>query len=199
MARAKQLERLLEDTLERRREELLRVVLPGGKGRPKTLSRRMRDRRASELVQLAEEILVRRLGKRAFAARVYRRHLKHVRGGDEKRFWQLYDWASRTMRRPIVYSFWQDHTSLYVGKGASYRRLKNYRRTTLLRDADSVEIWEIRTRRLLPSSECLAIHYFVPLHNEYKAARRKWTSKCPVCEKKRDFKQQLKSLLRLKG
>ena len=110
----------------------------------------------------------------------------------------MFNWAERSLRGPIVYSFWRGRKCLYVGKGKSYRRLHSYKKSIYLSSGSSLEVWQIRTKRALPRAECLAVHLFAPRDNEKKAARVKWGSKCPICRKHDLIRDEISSLLRLK-
>jgi hypothetical protein len=111
----------------------------------------------------------------------------------------MFQWARRKLRGPIVYSFWKGKSCLYVGKGKSYRRLRSYKKTIFLRPGHSLEVWQVKTKRALPSAECLAIHLFSPRYNENKPARVKWGGKCPICRMHDFVQEEISSLLRLKG
>jgi hypothetical protein len=190
---------LLDELLERRTAAIRGIVVGREQGAPKQFTRKVRDRLKRELLETASRLLVRERAKREFARVFIQRRLKQINGfGPEDRFDRMFEWAGRKVRGPIVYSFWSGRKCLYVGKGKSYKRLRNYRNTLYLRPGCSLELWQITSRRALPSAECLAIHLFSPRANKNKAARVKWGSKCPICRKHDQIQAEIGSLLRLK-
>jgi hypothetical protein len=189
----------LRRLMERRTDAIRRIVIPS-KGTPQKMDRKIRDRLRVDLLDSASQILVRERAKKEFQRLTGQRRLHFISGrGVENRFSDLYFWARSNLRGPIIYSFWKGRKCLYVGKGKSHRRLRGYRNSHYLIAADSVRVWQVRSRNKLPGAECLAVHLFNPTKNTNKPARVKWGRKCPICRRHDELKSDLDSLLRLKA
>jgi len=199
MAHATEFLHLLDDAIERRVQSIRRLVVPG-LGAPKLFTKLIRNRMRNRLLESATAILVRKIASKEFKKLVKRRRLRSIQGyGLDGRFEHIYRWARRMLRGPIVYAFWSDGKCLYVGKGESYKRLKAYKKSAYLYQAGHLETWQIKTISRLPAAEGLAIHLHDPRDNKKKAAKKKWGRKCPVCIRHDELKDELNSLLRLKG
>jgi hypothetical protein len=200
MALTRKFRDLLDELLDRRTAVVRGIVVGREQGKPKQFTKRIRDRLRRELLETASQLLVRQRAKREFRELFTRRRLRQLKGfGYDDRFDHMFDWAERELRGPIVYSFWRGRKCLYVGKGKTYRRLGSYKKSIYLRPGSSLEVWQVRTKRALPSAECLAVHLFAPRDNEKKAARVKWGSKCPICRMHDLIRAEISSLLRLRG
>lgn len=192
--------RVLDDVLERRTEQLRRVVISGDQGAPKKYTRAIRDKLKKKLLLAASEVLVHEHADSEFAKTFVRRRLRFINGfGIHDRFDRLIGWARRKTRGPIVYAFWRGKKCLYVGKGKSYRRLRHYEKSIYLKEARALEVWQMRTKSQLPRAECLAIHLFEPRDNKQKkAAKVKWGKKCPICKRHDEVASEINAILRLK-
>ncbi len=189
----------LRRLMERRTDAIRRIVIPS-KGIPKKMDRKIRDRLRVDLLDSASQILVKESAKKEFKKLISRRRLHFISGwGIENRFSDLYSFARRNLKGPIIYSFWKGRKCLYVGKGKSHRRLRGYRNSHYLIAADSVRVRSVKSRNKLPSAECLAVHLFNPTKNTNKPAKVKWGRKCPICKRHDELKSDLDSLLRLKA
>jgi len=190
--------RLLDDLQQRRAGKLRRMVVGGTKGPKREFSGKVRSKLTRKMMDAAGEVLVRRYARPEFRKTIGRGRQRHIKGhGIKKRFDCIWEWAKRKLDGPIVYTFWRGKKCLYAGKGNSYRRLWSYRKTIYLKEADLLEVWEVKKREL-PKVECLAVHLFEPRYNEVKPARVKYSKKCPVCQRLRKIKRELRSLFRLK-
>jgi len=148
---------------------------------------------------VASQILVRRVAKRAFRDIADRRQLHFVKGrGLLARGADLLEWAGRKLDGPIVYVFWRGKRCLYVGKGNSPRRLRNYQKSAYVIQATCVEVFEISSRSHLARAECLATHLFMPRDNKVKAAKVKWGKACPVCKQHDGIHRTLRDLFRMR-
>jgi hypothetical protein len=183
----------------RRTQEIRQVIVPSI-GAPRKFSKRIRDKLRKQLILSAVHILTRKRAKNDFKKLVVRRRLRTLKGwGIRDRFDRTYSWAETRLRGPIVYAFWRRGKCLYVGKGKSHKRLRHYKSHIYLYKATQLEVWQIKNKKSLPSAECLAQHLFIPHYNDYKAATKKWTSKCPICRRRHELRAQLNSLLSLKS
>jgi hypothetical protein len=191
--------RVLDDAVERRTEQLRRLVVSPNQGAPKKYTRTIRDRLKKRILLAASAVLVNEHAEHEIAKTVLRRRLRFIKGfGLTNRFDRLYGWAERKLQGPIVYAFWRGKKCLYVGKGKSYRRLKHYDKSVYLWHASALEVWQIKSKSQLPRAECLAIHLFKPRDNKQKkAAKVKWGKVCPICKRHDEIASATSSLLRL--
>lgn len=197
MSLAKQFSNKLEALWKRRTAELRSIVIPQGVGQPLAFSPQVRDRLINDLLDDASEILVKRDARAEFKKTYQSRHLKKIKGhGLLKRGKNLVSWAGSSLKGPIIYAFWSGSKCLYLGKGKSWRRLKNYDKSAYLLSANSVEVFCISTKNQLGKAECLATHLFEPRDNQVKAARVKWGKECPVCREHDRVRDKLKDLFR---
>jgi hypothetical protein len=110
----------------------------------------------------------------------------------------LVEWAEAKLDGPIIYVFWRGKCCLYVGKGITSRRLRNYRKSAYLLQATRVEVFEITHRSQLACAECLATHLFRPRDNRVKAAKVKWGKSCPICKQHDAVRSELRDLFRMR-
>lgn len=190
---------VLDDAVERRTEQLRRLVISPNQGAPKKYTRTVRDRLKKKILLAASAVLVNEYATKELAKTVVRRRLRFIKGhGLTDRFDRLYRWAERKLDGPIVYAFWRGRKCLYVGKGKSRRRLRHYDKSVYLWHANALEVWQIKSKNRLPRAECLAIHLFKPRDNKQKkAAKVKWGKACPICKLHDDIAIATNSLLRL--
>lgn len=191
----------LDEALERRTEQLRRLIVPSDQGAPMKYTKKIRDKMKRKLLLTASEVLVHEHAEKEFAKAVREKHLRFIRGfGLQDRFDRIYRWAHKTFDGPLVYAFWRGRQCLYVGKGKSYRRLKHYEKSVYLIHADCIEAWEVNGKANLPRAECLAIHLFSPRDNKQKkAAKVKWGKSCPICERHDEAASEIAGLLKLKA
>lgn len=191
--------RVLDDAVERRTEQLRRLVVAPNQGAPKKYTRTIRDRLKKKILLAASAVLVNEHAETELAKTAVRRRLRFIKGfGLTDRFDRLYRWAERKLDGPIVYAFWRGKKCLYVGKGKSLRRLRHYDKSVYLWHANALEVWEIKSKNQLPRAECLAIHLFKPRDNKQKkAAKVKWGKVCPICKRHDKIASETNSLLRL--
>ena len=199
MALAKQFTTKLDKLWHRRTAAVRALVVPHGRGKVATFTRRKREQLVGEILDVASQILVRRIAKRSFADTTKRRHLHFVSGrGLLGRSADLVDWADRKLDGPIIYVFWRGKRCLYVGKGKSSRRLRGYQKSAYLLQATRVEVFAITSRSQLARAECLATHLFRPRDNKVMAAKVKWGKACPVCKHHDVVRQELRDLFRMR-
>jgi len=196
----KKFRRLLSDLWARRTRNLLKAVAGSKVASKKKFSKPIRDRFVRRMLEAAHDTLVLRIGRKEYARLYHGRHRRHIRGyGFRNRYRRIRKWAERHLTGPIVYSFWRNRRCLYVGKGATYKRLGAYKKSIYLKEATLLKVWRIRSLAMLPKAECLAVHLFQPRDNIIGPARLKKRHKCPVCKELRKIRRELRSLFRLKG
>jgi hypothetical protein len=193
--------RALDKALERRTDQLRRLIVPSDQGAPMKYTKRIRDKMKKKLLLAASAVLIHEHANKEFAKAVEDKHLRFIKGfGIRDRFDRIYRWARRVSNGPIIYAFWRGKKCLYVGKGKSYRRLKHYEKSIYLIHADCVEVWEVGGKAQLPRAECLAIHLFSPRDNKQKkAAKVKWGKNCPICKRHDEAASEIAALLKLKA
>lgn len=193
MALHTQFHRKLDKLWERRTDELRALIKPKI-GMRLGFTRKLRNKTIGELLDIATEILVRKVAKRELYDLIVGRSLHRIRGrGLDGRGNDLVAFARR-LRGPIIYAFWRGKRCLYVGKGQKPSRLAGYQRHAFQTKSDRVEVFSIRTKSQLPKAECLATHRFRPRHNRVKPARVRWGKRCPVCRRHDEIKHLLSAL-----
>jgi hypothetical protein len=189
----------------RRRTHWLRSALAGPRpGPPPTLARSHVRRAIVKLQDLASEALAAKLARREFEASIRNRHSWHAkrgkgRGADAKRR-SFNNWFDDHLRPGThVYAFWNHRQCTYVGKtNWSGRRISSHFDKHWFGGVSRVDVYVTSGPRVLPALECLAIHWFRPTRNKFRAERRKWTSRCPLCAVHRTIDKELRSIFRLR-
>ena len=198
MALVKQFDRQLHELWDRR-SVYIKSLVGTHHGRQKSLTKRQRDRCISELTEIADEILTRRIAKKELTKVTLRTMRRQIRGhGMESRYRRLSTWVDDEIDGPIIYSFWLANRCLYVGKGSTGGRLKSYAKSIYLKEASLVKLWRIAGESNLGKAECLARHLFAPRDNKIDPAMKRWSKSCPVCEAKWEVWYELRDLFRLK-
>jgi hypothetical protein len=153
-------------------------------------------------MELSKNILIDSVGRPEF-----RKHPKSFswqpkkgkgwnRDAKKSSFGKTYE--SRVGKKGCVYAFWSGNRCEYVGrtkkgKGRPQAHFNKYWFSKVTR----IDIW-VAKDSVLPKLECLAMDLFDPVQNDIKAARRKFTSKCPVCSVVEEIREDLRSLFRLR-
>ena len=188
-----------------RRTSWLRTVLDApNPGPPPGFGRKHVSRAITKLQCLASETLSAYFARKEFERSVEGKRSWHIKKGkgytyDEKKR-TFKDWYARKITNSTcIYVLWKNHTCLYVGKtktGAG--RPASHFEKAWFRPATRIDIYVTRGKHAIPALECLAIHRFRPLQNKVKAAKRKYTQKCPLCLLNRDIERELRSIFRFK-
>jgi hypothetical protein len=198
MSASKQFSRKLDDLWRRRTAGLRSQIIPKGVGKPPSFSKPVRQKFVNELLTDASDILIGREARPELNKITKTRRLKHIKGrGLAKRAQNMLAWAE-SLDGPIVYVFWKNDRCLYVGKGGSWRRLKNYEKSAYLLQATCIEVFCVTTKSQVPKAECLATHLFDPRDKKMKPAKVKWGKACPICRKHDHIRGQVQNLFRLK-
>jgi predicted GIY-YIG superfamily endonuclease len=166
-------------------------------GRPKSFSKKDRDKRIRRLEELAVSILTNK--KRAESElKKITRYTKSMSLWGKDRYDKMVTWVKKKPG-PIVYSFWRKGKCLYIGQTKSAKeRLRNYRKDKLFGMADRVKVHLLRGESHLGKAECLATHLYDPSGNRANPPEKKYSKKCPVCKAKREIKKDIESLFRMK-
>jgi hypothetical protein len=203
MAFSKQFEKALDD-LFRQRTHWLRSELGLAKpGKPPKFGRKKVNDGINKLQTLASAALSHKLAKSEFEKHVIERKLWHIKGhGSDDKKNQFKAWYKKTgiSERGCVYTFWaKGKKPIYVGKtvsGAS-RPCAQFEKFWFSQ-VKGVTIYAVKSKGQIPKLECLAIHRFRPTHNKNRAATKKWTKACPLCEIHRSIERELRSIFKLK-
>ncbi len=168
------------DQIWKRQSAKLRALIKAKPGKPLTFTRKTRNRLIGELLALATKDILRSAGRDAFRDTHVKRRLFRLKGRGRVARGESLATFARNLSGPIVYAFWRGRRCLYVGKGSRATRLVSHRKS-YGREADSVEVFFVRSRSYLPKAECLATHLFEPRDLAVRPARAAWGKKCPVC------------------
>ena len=194
------------DRLFRRRTHWLRALfegLPPGKPPPR-LARTHVKKAIAKLQDLASDALARDMARDEFDDATDFRRSWHVkrgkgRGSDAKRA-AFHIWFNENVGAgPSIYAFWRNRICIYVGKtSGSGRRISSHFEKAWFLPVTRVDVYAVAGRRVLPALECLAIHRFQPRRNKFRAERRRWTRKCPLCEVHKFIEQELRDIFRFR-
>lgn len=196
MALHTQFHRKLDQLWQRQATEIHTLLKPK-RGRPLAFTRKARNRMIGDLLELAAAILRKRLARDSFAETILDRRLFHLKGrGKQARGESLVEFA-KAISGPIVYAFWRGRRCLYVGKGLRPSRLA-FHRKSYGREANSVEVFFVRSRSFLPKAECLATHLLAPRDFAVRPAREAWGKKCPVCARHDQIRRELFGLFAMR-
>lgn len=199
MALTKQISNKLDSLWKRRTAMLRALVIPRGVGQPTKFTRHVRDRLINQLLDDATKLLVKREAHTEFKKVAPHRCLMQIRGhGLLKRGSYLLEWAEAELEGPIVYSFWRGRKCLYVGKGDTWKRLRNYEKSAYLLQASCIEVFLVKGKSHLGKAECLAVHLFEPRDNRKHPAKEKWGKECPICQKHDVIREELNTLFKMK-
>lgn len=189
------------DQLWKRQTAEIHALLKPKRGRPLAFTRAARNRMIGDLLELASDSLCRRIARSSFGETLLARRLYHLKGhGPRARGESLVAFAkamNAIIDHPVVYAFWRGRRCLYVGKGLRLSRLVSHRKS-YGREADSVEVFFIRSKSFLPQAECLATHLFDPRDFAVRPARAAWGKKCPVCLRHDRIRRELFGLFAMR-
>jgi hypothetical protein len=165
----------------------------------------MIEPKLKRLVNLAREILVRKRARRAFRDAVAHKAAWHVKKGKgfgvpakKENFKRWYE--RHIGKRNCVYALWAHKRCMYVGrtqrgKGRPTHCFDKFWFPSVTR----IDVFSIRTPRLVPMAECLAIDLFRPRRNIHRSSHSKYSVKCPVCSAVKDIRGELKTVFKLRG
>ncbi len=204
MAKTKEFDRKLDELFQRRTANLRREVGLKKKGPTLKFTKAKVKKSVAGLCETAREVLIRDVGKAAFATCSSKKrqwHPKRGKGyGVEAKKSAFRDWFDdKVDSSTCVYVFWTGKRCEYVGRtGKGGRRPEHHFQKFWMSGVTRIDVYSIRTRKDLPKAECLAIHLFHPFRNAIKASKPKYCSKCPVCSVERRVKKDLNYLFRLR-
>lgn len=184
----------------------MKQLVQYGRGRPPNrLERERRDKLIDATVNRAEESLL-PLARKKFRGfrfrRTYRHKLPRLGNGplnqrEVKPF--LLRITNNLGSKNLVYVFWKGKTCLYVGQSAKGVAgggglWKEY----FWRNGTRIEVFSSRNYRQLSALECLAGHLYDPKHSTYKPPKHPYDTPCPVHEKLKDLRYELRRTFALR-
>jgi len=203
MAFSKSFERELNNLFRQRTDWLRRKLGTSKAGKPPEFSRKKVGAGIRKLQAIASNALAHKLAKSEFNEHVVSRKNYHVkgRGPDDKKA-KFEEWFAARFGKTkgLIYTFWGDHTKcIYVGRTGSHgSRPSSHMEKFWFSGVKRVTIFAVSGRSHIPKLECLAIHYFQPTRNKNKAATKRWTKACPLCETHKHIENELRDIFRFR-
>lgn len=191
------------DRLYEKRTGWLRTVLSKPNTGPiPALKKNERERAIKRLQGIVSDAVARRMAKKQFERSVASQKTWKTKGwGTNKKIQQFRAWAKSRIDRKSgkVYVFWHKKKCLYVGRtrGRGSRPSQHFRKAWF-KDTTRIVVYMAPHRRDIPRLECLAVHRFLPARNKVKAARERWTPKCPLCSLHRKIKTEIRTIFRFR-
>jgi len=188
MAKRKDFERVLQRLFRQEAYWLRRAAGMMPKGTAPSLTKAKRKREIEVLQKIALDMHVRKVARVEFAAHVDQKKTWHVTkskgfGWDQKKR-NFGAWFRKHVRyKNCIYVFWAGRRCRYVGrtlrgKGRPQAHFVKHWFSRVTR----IDIYGVRRPSMAPKLECLAIHRWNPSYTKNKAARQKWTKRCPICK-----------------
>ena len=181
----------------------LRCMLGLKKRGPKPQITRKKINKAIEDLQgLASRILASGLAKKEFEENAGPKKGRKITGRGWKPQKEKFDrWFNKEFpnQDELVYVFWNKNKCLYVGrtgKGGS-RPSAHFNRKDIPK-ITRIDIYPAKSKVHTPKLECLAVHHFEPIANDYKPSEKKWTKKCPLCAMHKKIESELRKIFRMK-
>jgi hypothetical protein len=187
------------DRLYQIRTEKLRHIIGDPKiGKAKAFTRNLRNAGIKRLKEIASKACISRCYRKEIQERVEKKKSWHITRGkgfnlDAKQA-SFKEWYSNTFynHRICIYIFWSGNKCLYVGKTEkapgriiSHIYNKKFGRPT------RIDVYQTYGKSDLPILECLAMHRYGPKINKMKAAKKRYTAKCPICIHTRNISREL--------
>ena len=201
MAYSKQFNRAL-DGLYKRRTDGLRRILDPKPGPIRGLTKKQREKKILELEEIASKGLGKKLAKLEFSRVVTGRKSWRSKGrGKRRRVQSFRRWIRKhvSSRRGKVYVFWKKRECRYVGRtGGRGSRPSHHFKRGWFAGTTRIDVYTTNQRRSAPRLECLAIHRFRPTRNKVKAAAKRWTTRCPLCDVHKLIRTELRKIYRFR-
>jgi hypothetical protein len=155
------------------------------------------------LQDIASDAFASKLAKSEFDKYVKSRKDYRIKGygrDDKKSEFEWWFTKNFGKTKGLIYAFWGKHKkSIYIGRTGSHgsRPSSHFVKYWFAR-VKRITIFDIRTKSQIPKLECLAIHHFQPSYNKSKAATKKWTKACPLCETHKHIEDELHDIFRFR-
>lgn len=204
MSALKQFERELNRLYEDKTYELRHSVGLVKRGKPPTFNKARRKKSINRLLDLASRIRDKKVAEHEFNRLVVEKRRWYPkrgkgRGVDEKkrRFSRWFE--SEILHTNYIYIFWSGRKCTYVGRSTHGKmRPQSHFVKFWFPGVTCIDVWSTSRRSEVPKLECLAIHRFNPTRNRRRAADKKWTKKCPICEFRQFVRNELRRIFRLR-
>jgi hypothetical protein len=203
MAAVKQFERGLNRLFSRRTAWLRRAVGRKRPGPVPVFSKAKVQPHITALARSAREILLNKRARAEFRKAILPKRGWQVKGkafgfrAKKAKFQQWYD--DKIGNSNCVYVFWSRRRCVYIGKTIRGRgRPASHFNKIWFPVITRIDIYPVPHRSEVPMAECLAIDLFKPRENQNRAAKVKYSKKCPVCAAVKDIKRELRSLFRFR-
>jgi hypothetical protein len=194
--------RRLNRLYEKRTGWLRTVLTKANPGPVPTLNKKQRERAIKRLQGIASDALARRMAKKQFERSVARQKIWLTKGrGTEQKLLRFRAWAKNKIDQESgkVYVFWHKKKCLYVGRTIGRgSRPSNHFRKRWFKGTTRIVVYMAPHKRDIPRLECLAVHRFLPSRNKVKAAKERWTPKCPLCALHRKIKTEMRAIFRFR-
>lgn len=122
----------------------------------------------------------------------------HGRTAKRKSFKVWYD--KHIKSKNCVYAFWASKKRcLYVGRTLNGKgRPSSHFEKHWFGPARRIDIFSFKGKRLVPQFECMYTHEHDPSHSKITPATKKFYTRCPICETKREIKKEIAEVFRLR-
>jgi hypothetical protein len=119
------------------------------------------------------------------------------RGAKKRHFKGWYERHITT--RNCVYVYWGQSGCLYVGRTLNGKgRPSSHFEKHWFGKATRLDIYAFHRKRDVPRFECMFTHLHRPSYSKMRPASKRYYSRCPVCDVRREIKNEIKSLFRLR-
>lgn len=204
MSSRKQFELELDKLFKARTHWLRQAVGMAKPGKPPTFDRRKLNKSIEKLQKIASQSLVEEVARSEFERLVCEKrqwHPKRGKGrGVEEKKRSFNEWFDYSISFPnYIYIFWAGRKCKYVGRSVRGRgRPQMHFDKYWFGPVTRIDVYSTSKASEVPKLECLAIHRFAPSENKKRAANKKWTKKCPVCEIHERIRSELRRIFKLK-
>jgi len=203
MAFSKTFERELDKLFHKRTHWLLNEIGSKKPGKPPEFGRKKVTAGIKKLQKIASDALASKLAKTEFNQHVTKKKDYYIKGhGPEDKKEKFEIWFSRYFPKTegLIYTFWgKGRQCIYVGQTGSHgSRPSSHFEKYWFASVRRVTVFSVGAKSHIPKLECLAIHHFQPKKNKNKAATKKWTKACPLCDTHKYIENELRSIFRFK-
>ena len=199
----KQFDKQLASLLKARVYELKALVWPNPGNpphlTPPKIKKAIRNMQASATLTLLKAKQSRRMFDGYDDKRQWHAKRGKPRGIKEKKtaFKRWYE--KKITTKNCVYILWHKSKCRYVGRTINGRhRPPAHFSKPWFRNVTRIDIYKFDRKRDVPRFECMRTHRHEPTESKINPARRKYYSRCPICEAKRAIRADIKELFRLK-